>query len=185
MAASAQTILPSSPPPAEAKRISLEEYLRTSYQPDCDFVDGELEERNMGEREHSVLQIALGAWFFNRRSDWRIVVMSEQRTRVSADRIRLPDVCVVSSDAPFEKVTLTPPLIAIEILSPEDRIHRVIQRFDDFLQMGVANLWLLDPIDRTAFIYTKDGLRLAEGPRLTIPDSPIYLDLPEIFSALD
>ena len=168
-----------------AAQLSLEDYLHTSFHPDCDFVDGQIEERNMGEREHSVLQIALGAWFFNRRSEWRIVVMSEQRTRVAENRVRLPDVCVVSSDAPFERVTVTPPVIAIEILSPEDRMNRVIQRLDEFLQMGVPNLWLLDPIERIAYTYSSTGLKLAEGPNLTIPDSPIYLDLPEIFSALD
>lgn len=165
--------------------LSLEEYLRTSYHPDCDFVDGQIEERNVGEREHSVLQIAIGAWFFNRRSDWRIVVMSEQRTRVAADRVRLPDVCIVSADAPFEKVTQTPPLIAIEILSSDDRLPRVIQRLDDFLRMGVANLWLIDPIERVAFTYDRMGLRRVEASRLSVPDSPVYLDLPEVFSALD
>jgi Uma2 family endonuclease len=82
-------------------------------------------------------------------------------------------------------VRVSPALLNIEILSPEDRLPRVITRFNDYVAMGVPNLWLLDPVDRTAFIYSKDGLRLAEGPRLTIPDSPIYLDLPEIFSALD
>jgi Uma2 family endonuclease len=168
-----------------AAQLSLEEYLHTSYRPDCDFVDGQIEERNVGEREHSILQIALGAWFFNRRSEWRIVVMSEQRTRVSENRVRLPDVCIVSSDAPFERVTLTPPIIAIEILSAEDRMHRGIQRLDDFLQMGVPNLWLLDPVDRIAYTYTVSGLKLTEGPRLTVAGSPIYLDLPEIFAALD
>jgi Uma2 family endonuclease len=168
-----------------AAQLSLEEYLHTSYRPDCDFVDGEVEERNVGEREHSILQIALGAWFFNRRSEWRIVVMSEQRTRVSQNRVRLPDVCIVSSDAPFEKVTLTPPLIAIEILSSEDRLPRVIQRLDDFLQMGVANIWLIDPLERVGFIYSRDGLRKVEGQSLTVPNSPIYLDMSEIFSALD
>jgi Uma2 family endonuclease len=185
MATSASAILPASPSPAGTKRLSLEEYLRTSYRPDCEFVDGELEEKNLGERERSILQAALSAWFFNRRAEWKIVVMSEQRTRVSATRVRLPDLCLISAEAPRESVTLTPPLLAIEILSPEDRLPRVLIRLNDFLRMGVENLWLLDPIDRNAFIYTKDGLRLADGPRLTIPDSPIYLDLPEIFSALD
>ena len=33
-------------------QVSLEEYLRTHYEPDCDYVDGELEERNTGELEH-------------------------------------------------------------------------------------------------------------------------------------
>ncbi len=165
--------------------LTIEEYLCTPYHPDCEFVDGHLEERTLGEREHSVLQIALGAWFFNRRAEWKIVVMSEQRTRVSANRIRLPDVCLVSSDAPFEKVTLAPPLLAIELLSPEDRMNRVIVRLKDFLTMGIPNIWLLDPIERVGFTFTAAGLQLAESPRLTLPNSPIYLDLPELFAALD
>jgi Uma2 family endonuclease len=111
--------------------------------------------------------------------------MSEQRTRVSADRVRLPDVCIVSADAPFERVTLTPPLIAIEILSSEDRLPRVVQRLDDFLQMGVPNLWLLDPLERIAFTYSQQGLRKTVADRITVPNTPIYLDLPEIFAALD
>ncbi len=166
-------------------QLTLEEYLHTSYRPDCEFVDGVLEERSVGEREHSILQIALGAWFFNRRKEWKIVVMSEQRTRVSDANVRIPDVCLVSADAPNEKVTLTPPILAIEILSPEDRISRVLIRLKDFLTMGVEHIWLLDPIERCAFVYTGDGLRLAQEDRLGIPGSPIYLDLPEIFSALD
>jgi Uma2 family endonuclease len=172
-------------PAAAPTQISLEEYLHSSYRPDCDFVDGQIEERNLGEREHSILQVALGAWFFNRRVEWQIVVMSEQRTRVSPSRIRLPDVCIALSDSPIEKVVETPPLIAIEILSREDRINRVLVRFNDFLHMGVANIWLLDPIERTAFTYTASGLMLVESSRVTVSGSPIYLDLPEIFAALD
>ncbi len=29
--------------------IPVSEYLRTSYSPDCDYVDGEVQERNLGE----------------------------------------------------------------------------------------------------------------------------------------
>ena len=165
--------------------LTMEEYLSTSYEPDCDFVDGVLEERNVGERDHSILQIALGAWFFNRRREWKIVVMSEQRTRVSEGRVRLPDVCLVVEDAPRERVTVTPPLLAVEILSPEDRMSRVITRLDDFLKMGVANVWVLDPEERAAFVYTRGDLRRVDETRLGVRDSPIFLDLPSIFSALD
>ncbi len=44
--------------------ISVEEYLRTSYRPDCDYVDGEVLERNVGELDHSWLQTALSAYLF-------------------------------------------------------------------------------------------------------------------------
>ncbi len=167
------------------RTIPMEEYLRTSYHPDCDFVDGVLEERSMGELEHSIMQIALGAWFFAHRAEWKIRVASEYRTKVSASRIRLPDISVFAHDGLNEQVRVTPPLLCIEILSPDDRIPRVVRRLQDFLAMGVPNLWLIDPIERAAFTYTEGGLRLVEEDRLAISGSPIYLDLAELFSALD
>jgi hypothetical protein len=39
-----------------ATAVSLKEYLNTSYRPDCDYLDGELLERNVGEVDHSRLQ---------------------------------------------------------------------------------------------------------------------------------
>ena len=33
--------------------VSIEEYLASSYEPDMDFVDGVLEDRNVGEEPHS------------------------------------------------------------------------------------------------------------------------------------
>jgi len=52
-----------------AAGVSLDEYLRTSYDPDCEYVDGEVVERNLGERDHSKLQGALTSWFFVRRKE--------------------------------------------------------------------------------------------------------------------
>ena len=37
--------------------ISVEEYLHTTYDPDCDYVDGEVLERNMGDQAHSTTQV--------------------------------------------------------------------------------------------------------------------------------
>lgn len=47
--------------------LSLSDYLHTNYEPDNDFVDGFIEERNLGEIEHSTFQIAIGSWFWVRR----------------------------------------------------------------------------------------------------------------------
>ena len=52
-------------------RIPVEEYLSTSYRPDRDYVDGEIEERNLGEKEHSILQLALAVLFRMHRDDWK------------------------------------------------------------------------------------------------------------------
>ena len=75
--------------------VSVEEYLSTSYRPDCDYVDGEVRERNVGEYPHSNLQSRLIIWFGNRERDWKIRMLPEQRIRVSAHRFRIPDACVL------------------------------------------------------------------------------------------
>jgi Uma2 family endonuclease len=166
--------------------VSLDEYLRTSYRPDCDYVDDHVEERSMGETSHSLLQVELAFWFRSHRDEWGVRALSEIRTRVSARRVRIPDVAVVLDDEALrERVRVTPPLIALEILSPEDRMQRVLIRLNDFLNMGIPHVWLFDPQERVAYTYNGDELRLVRSGRLTVPASPIYVDLAELFSALD
>src|SRR5258706_3968035 len=115
--------------------ISVEEYLATVYRPDCDYIDGHIEERNLGEWDHSNLQMIVSAYLFARRKQWGINVVVEQRVQVSATRFRIPDICVVVGD-PGEQILRKPPFICIEILSSEDRLSRVRDRLKDFLDMG-------------------------------------------------
>ncbi len=177
---------PRAEPHAEPQRMTLEQYLRTSFRPDCDFVDGHIEERNVGETTHSLLQVEIGFWFRSRRSEWNVRAMTELRTRVGTSRVRIPDVTVAYDDAAIgERVRVTAPLIAIEILSPEDRLPRVLVRLEDFRKMGIPNIWLLDPEDRVAFEYTAAGLRMVEGSRLEVAGTEIYMDLNAVFAALD
>src|ERR1700722_7322097 len=130
--------------------ISIEEYLSTSYSPDCDYVDGRIEERNLGEWDHASLQTAIAVYFGTRRKKWGINAVVEQRVQVSPKRFRIPDVCVVLGD-PGEQILRKPPFICIEVLSPEDRMSRVENRVDDYLAMGVAYVWVLDPQTRKAY----------------------------------
>jgi Uma2 family endonuclease len=164
--------------------ISLEEYLHTIYHPDCDFVDDHIEERTLGEFDHSRLQALLTGWFLSNEKNWNVRVVTELRTRVSPTRVRIPDVCLLRRDTPREPVTLTPPLLCIEILSPEDRLPRVLKVLDDYVKMGVPNLWILDPLERIAYLYKDSTLKLISD-RLTIPDTEIYVDLPTLFAELD
>ena len=47
--------------------ISVSEYLSTSYSPDCDYVDGVVEERNLGEHDHARLTMKVAAYFYQPR----------------------------------------------------------------------------------------------------------------------
>ena len=165
--------------------LSIDEYLRTSYHPDADFVDGEIEERNLGEYEHGRIQWLIGVYFGIREKDWQIQGITEQRIRVAPNRVRICDLVLLRADAPREKVTETPPLLCIEILSPEDRLARAKEVLTDYLNMGVQNLWLIDPLRRAAFAFDATGLHEADPTRLSVPNTPIHLDLTEAFAAID
>ena len=165
--------------------ISIEEYLGSSYEPDVEFVDGVLEEKNMGEWDHSFLQAMITAWFVNHRAEWEIEVLTEYRTRTSVSRVRLPDICLVRRGEPVERVRVTAPLLCLEILSPEDRPGRVMRRMDEFVAMGAENLWIVDPGDRSAATYGPEGMKPVRGTRLEIAGTAIYLDVAEMFGLLD
>jgi len=108
--------------------ISIEEYLHTSYHPDADFVNGEIEERNLGEYEHAKLQGILYALFFNNEEMWQVDTVVEQRIRVNSSRVGVCDIAVLRTDTPHEPVTATPPLFCVEIMSPEERLSRTLRQ---------------------------------------------------------
>jgi Uma2 family endonuclease len=161
--------------------VPVEEYLRTSYDPDCDYVDGEVVERNLGERDHSSIQRELVFFFRTRRDTWKTFVFPEQRVQVSARRFRVPDVCVYVGEEPQDQIFRTPPFICIEVLSPEDRWERTQQKIDDYLKFGVPYVFVLNPRDKRAWAYTKDGsteirdgVLRTENPVLAVPLEEIF-----------
>ena len=157
--------------------VSISEYLHTSYRPDCDYVDGIVEERNLGEHDHAKLQTKVAAFFYIREKEWGIHVVTEQRVQVSPTRI--PDACVVAGEEPKEQIFRTPPFICIEILSPEDRLSKVRQRIEDYLAFGVKYVWLLDPATRKAYHCTAAGMHQVtelrtESPEIIVPVAELF-----------
>lgn len=163
--------------------ISVSEYLHTSYRPDCDYVDGVIEERNLGELEHSELQDEIQAWFRRHRQEWGVHAYPELRVRVSATRYRVADICVISRNAPREAVIQTAPVAIIEILSPEDRHSRYAGRLEDYRRMGVKNIWVIDPARREGFNCSSGSW--IESMSFAVANSPIHIDLAAIFAAID
>jgi Uma2 family endonuclease len=165
--------------------VSVEEYLRTAYRPDCEYVDGEVIERNVGERKHSILQREFVFYFRLRRSEWNAHVFSEQRVQISKTRFRVPDVCVYVGADPKDEIFRTPPFICIEILSPEDRVARTQARIDDYLNFGVPYVWVINPANRRVWAYTTEGSREVKDGILATGNPSLTVDLSGIFSELD
>lgn len=162
--------------------ISVEKYLATSYRPDCDYVDGRIEERNLGEWDHSKLQAAITAYFYQRRKSWNISVAPEQRVQVSPTRFRIPDVCVVLGE-PDGQIFRQPPFICIEILSKDDRMTEMQQRINDYLTMGVGYVWVLDPSSRQVYVATPAaGFHEFKGDVLRTENPVLELPLADVFA---
>ena len=125
--------------------ISVDEYLKTSAHPDCEYVRGVLKERAVPERNHAAWQKILLRWFGDHEIKWGIEVFPELRVQVAVDNYRVPDVTILSTSAPREQVVTNPPLAVFEILSPTDAMTEVMEKLGDYQEMGIAAIWLINP----------------------------------------
>jgi Uma2 family endonuclease len=167
---------------ATSTRLSLSEYMKTSYRPDREYVDGELRERDVGEWEHARLQALLAIWFGPQEKSWSVKVATEQRVQVSLTRVRIPDVMLVSR-GPQPEVVVDPPLLVVEILSPDDTYTETQSRSADYLHMGVPCVWIIDPTSRTARQCVGDAWTAVD--KLAVPGTLIWVDLLKLFADLD
>jgi Uma2 family endonuclease len=141
--------------------VPVEEYLRTIYHPDMEYVDGELVERHVGEHKHSRLQALAVLVLGPRERERRFRVLTEQRLRVlgTKNRYRIPDVCVMALPYHSEPVLSTPPHLIVEVRSPEDETADVLAKVADYLRFGVAHIWIVDPYKHTVQEADHDGIR--------------------------
>ena len=125
--------------------VPVSEYLNTTWRPDCEYVDGEVRERNTGETDHSSLQMLLSRYLCNREAQWGIIVLPQRRVQVSATRFRVPDITVVAGPLPITPILLAPPFLCIEILLRGDSMYDMQDRIGDYLSFGVPACRLFKP----------------------------------------
>jgi Uma2 family endonuclease len=86
-------------------------------------------------------------------------------------------VCAIRSPRPPDKVFDKPPLVWIEILSPEDRPIRVNEKIRELREFGVVNLWIVDPETLEAEINTPWGSSKVENGVLRVAGTPVEVPL--------
>jgi Uma2 family endonuclease len=157
--------------------VSVEEYLRTSYRPDCDYLDGEVVERNLGEKKHSRAQREILFFLGGRYPQLRELLFPEQRVQVRTNRYRIPDICIIAAEAADQEIITTPPDLCVEILSPEDTMTRTLDRIKDYFTMGVPTCWIIDPVSREGWVATPghleqaiDGILRARGIEMPLSE---------------
>jgi Uma2 family endonuclease len=161
-----------------ATKVSLEEYLNTSYDPDVEYVDGELVERHVGDWLHSLIQRNLVVVLTTKYPE--IFAIPELRSQTRPTRYRLPDVCVLLSP-PKTRYLLDAAFVAVEILSRDDRMSETMEKLEEYAAKGVPNIWLVDPNRKTVSVYTQGTLEEVSGEVLATGDGRIELTREEIF----
>jgi len=166
--------------------VPVEEYLRSSYSPDAEYIDGQVVEREstMGENEHSAWQKALVVWFEMQAARAGIRVRPELRVQVDAFSFQIPDVTLLDRNLPAEPIATHPPVAVFEVLSPGDSLARVMKKGERYEKMGIRTILILDPAGPAYRI--RDGrLEPLTERAFVLEGSEARFDLDEIAKLVD
>jgi Uma2 family endonuclease len=89
---------------------------------------------------------------------------------------RIPDFALFERD-PEEELPRSPPLLAVEIASPDDRVLDVEQKLEEYRAWGVAHVWFVEPQLQKLYIYDHGLINVAqlELPRFHVIITPADL----------
>lgn len=160
--------------------VTVEEYLNTAYDPDVEYIDGILVERNVGDWLHALVQMNIGVALKVKYP--HLKVASELRSRTTDTRFRLPDISAVLARPADLRYLADPAYVVVEVLSPEDRIPRVLAKLREYQNKGVPNIWVVDPHERTMFVYQNYTLSEVLGDEICTQDGEVHLTRDEIFA---
>lgn len=152
--------------------VPLADYLSTSYEHDREYVHGEVVERGMPNRDHSEIQTEI--WL--RAKNAGLFAYVELRHRLQGDLYRIPDVAIFS-DRPAQ-VPSDPPLVVVEVVSPDDRYSELKAKLREYQEFGVTHIWVVDPQDQTCSVFETG--RLTEVDVLEL-EGRLTLTRPELF----
>lgn len=164
---------------ATTTRVPVEVYLqRSDYEPDAEYVDGEIEERPMGQYSHSAWQAAIQRWFFLHEDQWNLLVCPELRVQTSATHFRVPDVTLLDASLPREPIATRPPIAVFEVLSPEDTYVRLMRKLADYEGMGIPAIWVVDP--ETGVFERYENRQLSRREQWSLPERGMEFAVSEI-----
>lgn len=164
--------------------VPLEEYLRTSWSPDAEYIDGQVAERAMGENDHSAWQEAICAWFRTQAVGAGIRVRPELRVQVDPFCFLVPDVTLLDRNRPTEPIATHPPVAVFEILSPGDSLKRLMNKGKRYEAMGIRTILILDP-DGPAYRYRESRLEPLTERCFQLEGSQARFDLDEVAKLVD
>jgi Uma2 family endonuclease len=162
-------------------QIGVEEYLGLVFddRPEPDYVHGEVVERSLPTLVHAQIQALLIVLLGRLLPKVPLTLLTEPRLQIESDLYRVADVAVYQGPRPEGRYGTTPPYIAIEIVSPDDRYNDLTERLEDYRRWGVPHVWLVDPQRKRLWQYTEAGL--LQHASLKLPGFDFEISSEELF----
>lgn len=164
-----------------ARSLTKQEF-REQYagrKPYFEYWFGEAVQKSRPTWLHSALQLILGE--FLKRAGYRSG--SEVELRIDPDWEPVPDVIGVlgkiQGPYPTEAVD-----VVIEILSPEDRMRRVLEKCRHYIRIGTQAVFWIDPEDRIGWIWDRKTENLERVQAFGLPNGQT-IQLQDVFAELD
>lgn len=127
----------------------------------CELVDGVLVEKTMGYSESRLaVAIIVALEMYASEKNLGIVLGPDGTLRILRDQIRVPDVCFIrwskfpGGTLPRVQVPQIAPDLEVEVLSPSNSKGEMQRKLHDYFTAGVELVWYIDPVSRTATVYT-------------------------------
>jgi Uma2 family endonuclease len=152
--------------------ITAEHYLTARFEREPEFVHGELVEKSLPNNHHSKTQQRLCV-LLDRVGCCR----PELRMKLAEDLFRIPDFALFESDP--EDVPSSPPLLAVEIASPDDRYRDIEQKLGEYRIWGVPHVWFVEPELKKLYTYDRGLVNVAQ---LELPQFGITITPEQLFS---
>jgi len=169
--------------PLTAEKLT-REFFRSRYahqKPYFELLDGEAVQKSVPTRLHSILQLILAVMLkelgFKSRPELTLAIDESWEPT--------PDVCGVlgPEEDPYPTRAVA---VAIEVLSPDDRFTRVIQKCRKYAEWGIPDILVYDPVGRDAWYWdaiTGDLIRTKETYRFR--SRPVEISQSEVFRRFD
>ena len=146
---------------APTKTLTLAEFLALpDTKPASEFIDGQIFHKPMPQGKHSQLQSSLITTLNLAIKPSKLGCAFPELRCVFGDRAIIPDVVVLTwehipldDDGEIANLIPCPPDWTIEILSPDQSHTRVTKNILYCLKHGAEMGWLIDPAERTVFVY--------------------------------
>lgn len=152
--------------------MTAEQYLAARFEREPEFVHGELLEKSLPNKTHGRIQARL--CFLLDRAGYGC---TEVRMRIAEDVYCLPDFALFEHE-PEGEVPHTPPLLIVEIQSPDDRVGDVERKLEQYRTWGVAHIWFIEPELKKLYVYERglmhvQQFELQEG-KITIAPAELF-----------